>query len=160
MWMGRSLGILLKGRLCLTHIALSLTNLILHSIWDMFIRAGLVHGRSSWHVFCDHCLQWCKLSICVNSYNTKSLLSIVDVHLIEGGVDCLRFPVRKMVYRSKEMFSAKVKEERYCIHKEYAWLLCPWTFILRTRTDKNASSCTKLYYRTIMRTWTNYVQRR
>ena len=89
-------------------------------LWDMFIRAGLVHGRSSWHVFCDHCLQWCKLSICVNSYNTKSLLSIVDVHLIEGGVDCLRFPVRKMVYRSKEMFSAKVKEERYCIHKEYA----------------------------------------
>ena len=35
------------------------------------------------------------------------------------------------------------------------WLLCPRTFILRTRTNKNSSSCTKIYRRTVPQSSTN-----
>ena len=40
----------------------------------------------------------------MKSYNPKSPLSLVDVHLIEGGVYYLDFPIRKMVYHGKENF--------------------------------------------------------
>ena len=46
----------------------------------------------------------------MKSDNPKSLLSIVDVHLIEGGVDCLDFPVRKIVYHGKYVFLLRVKK--------------------------------------------------
>ena len=77
---------------------------------DMFIGAEYVHGRSYWYVFYDNFLQGCELSICVQSYNPKSQISIVYVHLIEGSTYCLDFPVRKMVYHGKVFFSAKDQE--------------------------------------------------
>ena len=76
----------------------------------MFIGSGQVHDSSSWHVFYDHSLQGCELSICVQSYNPKSPISIGDVHLIEGGVYFLDFPVRNMVDHGKEKFLLRVRK--------------------------------------------------
>ena len=70
-------------------------------------------------MFCDNCLQGCKLSIYAQSYDPKSPLSIVDIHIIECGIYCLIFPIRKMLYHGKADFSAKGREEWYCVHKEY-----------------------------------------
>ena len=64
-------------------------------------------------MFCDNYLQGCKISISVKSYNPKYLLSIVYVHLIEGVVHCLDFPIRYMVYHGKSFFSDKGQEEWY-----------------------------------------------
>ena len=55
----------------------------------------------------DNFLQGYELSICVQSYNKKYPLYIVDVHLIEGAADCLDFHVCKMVYHGKTNFSDK-----------------------------------------------------
>ena len=83
-------------------------------LWYMSIGDGYFFCVYSWQVFCDHSLQGYKLSFCLQSYNPKSSLSIVDLNLAEGGEDCFGFTICKKVYHGKE-FSAKGKEEWYCV---------------------------------------------
>ena len=58
----------------------------------------------------DDLLQGYTLSVFLQIHNHKSPLSVVYVHVIEGGVYCFEFPVRNMVYHGKLIFSSKGQE--------------------------------------------------
>ena len=61
--------------------------------------------------------QGLKFSICLQSYNPKSLILVIDLHIIEGGVDFLIFTVFMMVYHVGANFPAKGQGKWYCVHK-------------------------------------------
>ena len=71
----------------------------------------------------DHFLQGCEISICMQSYNPKSPISIVYVHLIEGIVRCLDFPVLKMVYHGKSNFMLRVRKNGIVLTKNISAVL-------------------------------------